>query len=77
MNRISFQQPDYLFMIVRAPKGWRPKNYFDVPASYEVLSNTYVASHAEAHDDLKRCNRIALRESLDTWAVIESVEAEP
>jgi hypothetical protein len=75
-NRITQGQPDYIFLIVRKPSGWRPRNYFDVPPRGEIVSKTYVASYAEAHDDLKRCNRLSLHHSLDTWAVIQAVEAE-
>ena len=75
-NRITQGQPDYLFLIVRRPHGWRPRNYFDVPPHGEVVSKDYVASYAEAHDDLQRCNRWSLHNSLDTWAVVQAVEAE-
>ena len=75
-NRFTHGQPDYLFLIVRTPKGWRPKNYFDVPVNYEILSTTFVASYAEAHDDLKRCNRHALQNSIGQWAIVQAVEAE-
>ena len=75
-NRITQGQPDYIFLIVKRPKGWRPRNYFDVPSNAEVVSKTYVASYEEAHDDLKRCNRLSLHNSLDTWAVVQAVEAQ-
>lgn len=66
--------PDYYLLIVRKPKGWRPKNYFEVPPSGEIVSKQVVASYSEAHDDLVRCNRLALAHSLDVWAVIQSAE---
>lgn len=66
--------PDYYLLIVRKPKGWRPKNYFEVPPSGEIVSKQVVASYSEAHDDLARCNRLALAHSLDVWAVIQSAE---
>ena len=75
-NRITQGQPDYVFLLVRKPEGWRPRNYYDVPVTAEVLSKTFVASYEEAHDDLERCNRLALRRSLDVWAVVQAVEAE-
>ena len=75
-NRIPDTKPDHIFLIVKRPDGWRPRNYFDVPANAEVVSTTVVASYQEAHDDLKRCNQLSLRHGLDTWAVVQAVEAE-
>ena len=75
-NRITHGQPDHVFMIVRKPANWRPRNYFDKPPHGEILSRSYVASYPEAHDDLQRCNQLSLRHSLDTWAVVEVVEAQ-
>ena len=75
-NRLTDGQPDYIFLIIQKPNGWRPRNYFDVPPSGKVVSKTYVASYEEAHDDLQRCNRLSLHHSLDTWAVVQAVEAE-
>ncbi len=75
-NRISQTQPDYLFLIVRKPKGWKPRNYFDVPPSGTIVSRVLVASYPEAHDDLVRCNRLSLQNSLETWAVIQSPSSE-
>ena len=60
-NRISQTQPDYLFLIVRKPKGWKPRNYFDVPPSGTIVSRVLVASYPEAHDDLVRCNRLSCK----------------
>ncbi|MFK7765700.1 MAG: hypothetical protein AB8B55_00560 [Mariniblastus sp.] len=74
-NRISHNQPDYVFVVVKKPKGWRPRNYFDVPPSGKVVSQALVASYPEAHDDLVRCNRHSLQNSLDTWAVIQHSES--
>lgn len=74
-NRITHGQPDYLFMLVKKPVGWRPRNYFDVPPHGKVVSTSYVASYAEAHEDLKRCNQWSLHNSLETWAVVQAVEA--
>lgn len=73
-NRIKQFQPDFVFLLVRKPKNWRPRNYFDVPPRGVVVSRTLVASYPEAHDDLVRCNRIALHGKLDTWAVIKSAD---
>ena len=75
-NRITENQPDYVLSIVRKPTDWRPRNYFDVPPSGKVLSQHLVASYPEAHDDLVRCNRLSLHQSLDTWAVIHATDAE-
>ena len=75
-NRISQTQPDYIFLIVRKPKDWKPRNYFDVPPSGTVVSRVLVASYPEAHDDLVRCNRLSLHNSLETWAVIQSPGSE-
>lgn len=71
-NRIFRNQPDYLFSIVRRPPGWVPASIDDAPAGAEVLSTELVASFDEAHDDLVRCNKLALRQDLDKWAVIQS-----
>lgn len=75
-NRVTQGQPDYIFLIVRKPNGWRPRNYFEKPPHGEIVSKTYVASYEEAHDDLQRCNNLALYHSLDTWAVVHAAEAE-
>jgi hypothetical protein len=75
-NRFEFSQPDYIFVVIRKPQGWRPSNYFDVPPSGRVLSKSRVASYAEAHDDLVRCNRLSLHRSLDRWAVIQTADVE-
>jgi hypothetical protein len=75
INRITQGQPDYIFVVVKKPTNWRPRNYFDVPPNGIVVSKSPVASYPEAHDDLVRCNRLSLRNSLDTWAVIQSVDA--
>ena len=32
----------------------------------------YVASDEEAHDDLVRCNQLAMTHNLNKWAVIQS-----
>ncbi|MFT5304217.1 MAG: hypothetical protein ACI87E_003310 [Mariniblastus sp.] len=71
-NRLTSSKPDFVLTIVRKPEHWRPRNYFDKPPHGKVLSKSLIASYEEAHDDLVRCNRLALYESLDTWAVIQS-----
>lgn len=43
--------------------------------SFELYEKTPVASYAEAYDDLVRCNRLAIRQNLDRWAVILSPSA--
>ncbi len=73
-NRSNYQ-PDFIFSIVRAPKNWRPEHIFDVPPSGKVLSRMPVASFDEAHEDLIRCNRIAIRQELREWAMIETAGA--
>ena len=75
-NRLTSTKPDFVFTIIRKPEGWRPRNYFDKPPYGRVLSKSLVANYEEAHDDLVRCNRLALHQSLDTWAVIQSSDAE-
>lgn len=75
-NRLKSSGPDFVFTIIRKPENWRPRNYFDKPPHGRVVSKTLVASYEEAHDDLVRCNRLSLYESLDTWAVIQSANAE-
>ena len=71
-DRIAMLQADYLFMIVRRPTGWEPSKPDDVPSGGEVLSVDYVASYAEAQEDMVRCNQLALRQGLDKWAVVQS-----
>lgn len=75
-NRITSSQPDFVFTIIRKPENWRPRNYFDKPPYGRVLSKILVASYDEAHDDLVRCNRLSLHNSLDTWAVIQTADTE-
>lgn len=68
-------QPDFIFSIVIAPKDWRPENVFDIPPTGKVVSRVPVASFDEAHDDLIRCNKIAIRRQLREWAMIETAGA--
>ncbi len=75
-NRTTSSQPDFVFTIIRKPENWRPRNYFDKPPHGLVLSKSLVASYEEAHDDLVRCNQLALHRSLDSWAVIQTADAE-
>lgn len=75
-NRFSLNRPDYILTLVEKPAGWKPRNYFEKPRQAVVVSRHLVASYAEAHDDLVRCNRLALRHSLGQWAVIETAGAE-
>ncbi len=74
-NRNSNYQPDFIFSIVRAPKDWQPENMFDVPSSGKVVSRVPVASFDEAHDDLIRCNQLAIRNGMREWAMIETAGA--
>ena len=69
-NRLSHPHADYLLTIVRPPRNWQPASNDDVPADSEILSQEPVASFQEAFDDLIRCNELAVRRNLDTWAVI-------
>ncbi len=71
-NRMIRTQPDYIFLIVRKPDGWTPTSVDDVPMDQEIVSHQYVASYAEAYDDLLRCNRLSLKRNLDQWAVIQA-----
>ncbi len=75
-NRQSNYQPDFILSIIRMPKDWRPENVFDVPPHGKVVSRTPVASFDEAHDDLIRCNQIAIRHGLREWAKIEAARAD-
>jgi len=75
MFRRSNYQPDFIFSIVRVPKNWKPKNVFDVPPNAKVVSRMPVASFDEAHEDLIRCNQIAIRHGLCAWALIETAGA--
>ncbi|QDU92462.1 hypothetical protein [Lignipirellula cremea] len=71
-NRVFRTQADYLFLIVRMPIGWKPTRLEETPDHDEVLSQHFVASYAEAYDDLVRCNRLAMEQGLDEWAVIQA-----
>jgi len=71
-NRIAHSQTDYLFLIIRKPRGWQPSSIADVPSGGEVLSEHFVASYAEAHEDLVRCNELAMSRDLHRWAVIQA-----
>jgi len=75
-NRLSSSQPDFILTVVRRPENFRPRNYFDKPQTGIVVSRSRCASYEEAHDDLVRCNRLSMYQSLDTWAVIETADAE-
>ena len=68
-------QPDFIFSIVRVPRSWKPEAVYDVPPSGKIISQMPVASFDEAHDDLVRCNGIALRRGLREWAMIETAGA--
>ena len=74
-NRFTSSGPDFVFTVVRKPENFRPRNYFDKPLHGVVVSKSLVASYEEAHDDLVRYNRLSLYEKLDTWAVIQSTNA--
>ena len=69
-NRLQITQ-DFVLTIVRLPASWRPYALYDVPVSGDILSRTPIASYEEAHDDLLRCNRHALKTGSRVWAVIE------
>ena len=69
-NRIVHSQADYIFLIIRKPNGWQPSRVDQVPPGGEVLAEHYVASYAEAQDDLLRCNKLAMDRDLDQWGVI-------
>ena len=71
-NRLASAQADYLFIILRRPRGWRPKGPEDVPPGGEVISVDCVASLDEGLDDLTRCNTLALKHKLNRWAVLHS-----
>jgi hypothetical protein len=71
-NRIFRNQPDYLLVIVRRPPNWKPRSLEQAPPAAERISATPVASFGEAHDDLIRCNTLALRTGKPFWAIIEA-----
>lgn len=71
-NRIVPTHADYIFLIVRKPLGWQPTTVDEVPPGGEPLEKQYVASYAEAHDDLVRCNQLSQDWGLDKWAVIQA-----
>ena len=74
INRINYQT-DFILSIVRVSENWKPNDVYDVPSSGELLSQTPVASFDEAHDDLVRCNALALKYSWNEWAVIQTAKA--
>ena len=73
INRINFQ-PDFIFSIVRVSAEWKPSDIYDVPPAGELLTQTTVASFDEAHEDLVRCNRLALKYNWQEWAVIQTAD---
>ena len=74
-NRIN-HQPDILFMMIIVPEGWIPKSVYDAPPRGQLISETRVASFAEAFSDLVRSNTISIKKGLREWAVIQTAEAE-
>lgn len=72
-NRIAGLQADFLFMIVKRPRGWRPQSPLETPPVVEPLSVDYVASFDEAREEMIRCNTLAIKHNLAKWAVVESV----
>lgn len=75
-QRVHMQQ-DFILTLFRLPDSWRPYAIYDVPPSGEILSRTRVASFEEAHDDLLRCNRLALKGKSRVWAVIDRAKVFP
>jgi hypothetical protein len=73
-QRIPFP-PDYIFSVVQVPKDWKPAAVYDVPPVGKIISQMPVASFDEAHDDLVRCNRLAMKHGLHRWAVVQTAEA--
>ncbi len=71
----SNYQPDFIFSIVRVRKNWRPENVSDIPPAGKVASRTPVASFDEAHDNLIRCNQVAIRHGLRPQVKIETAGA--
>lgn len=69
-NRLQHLHADYLFAIVQPPLGWNPSSLDEVPAGAKVLSQEPVASYEEAFDDLVRCNKLAVKQRLEQWAVV-------
>jgi hypothetical protein len=74
-NRIVHLQADYIFRIIRKPNGWRPHQFDQAPSTghllaCEIISEDFVASYAEARDDLMRFNGQVLTHGLDQWAMI-------
>jgi hypothetical protein len=74
-NRINYQ-PDYIFSIVRIPANWKPREVYDVPPTAELVTQVAVASFDEAHDDLVRCNGLALISGWREWAIIQTADTQ-
>ena len=74
-GRFTFQR-DYILTILKIRSEWQPENVYDIPRAGQIVSQTRVASFEEAHEDLIRCNRIALDFKLDEWAIIQTSKAE-
>ena len=70
-NRMARATRDHYLAIVRRPANWEPATLFDVPIGAKVLAVDAVASHAEALDDVLRCNEHALAHELNRWAVLQ------
>ena len=75
INKDPNEQPDVIFSIVRMPRRWIPEHVFDAPPDGKILSRMPVASFDEAHDDLLRCNKIAIQFGLRQWAMIQTAGA--
>ena len=75
-NRLTSTKPDFVFTIIRKPEGWTATQLFRQASFYgRGSSKSLVASYEEHHDHLVHCNRFALHQALDTWAIIQSADA--
>ncbi len=73
-DRINFF-PDFIFSLVKAPAGWKPRDIYDVPPTGVIVSQVPVASLEEALEDLVRSNKVSLEHGRREWAIIQTVDA--
>lgn len=75
-NRMAEFSADHTLLIIKRPEDWEPAHVEDIPSSGEILARFKVASLAEARDDMRRCNQLALSQGLDSWAVVVMADVE-
>jgi len=64
VNRISNHHSDLIFLVVRVPRNWQPRNLYDIPMRGEIMSSGLSALNF-------RMSRFAIASGLLQWAVME------